>query len=147
MGDADIGVDPPQLGGRTVAPAVVVDRIGEDIERDVALPHADLRLSGAPPERAAAQLGLAALVVEAIFHLDRDGAAQRVEPEHRVARVDVEPLDRPVRDEVPVDRVAERLVDAHAVLIDRETLRHADDRRRHEAAVARRAGTGSPRRR
>ena len=77
----------------------------------------------------------AALVIEAVLHLDRDRAAERIESENRVAREHVEPVDRPLRDEVPVHRVAEGLVDAHAVLVDRQALRHADHGRSLKAAV------------
>ena len=38
------------------------------------------------------------------------------------------------RNQIPVDGVAEGFVDAHAVLIDREPLRRAGDRRGVEAA-------------
>ena len=41
----------------------------------------------------------------------------------------------PVGDQVPVHRIAERLVDAHAVLVDRQALRRAQHRRGLEAAV------------
>ena len=37
--------------------------------------------------------------------------------------------------QVPVDRVAEGLVDAHAVLVDRQTLRRTEHRRGLEAAI------------
>ena len=47
----------------------------------------------------------------------------------------VDAVDGIGRQEVPVDGVAERLVDAHAVLIDGEALRQAVDRRSLKAAV------------
>ena len=44
-------------------------------------------------------------------------------------------VDRHLRDEVPVDDVAVRFVDAHAVLVDRDALRRARHRRGREAAI------------
>ena len=49
--------------------------------------------------------------------------------EHRIGTDDRDAVDSVVGQEVAVDDVAERLVDAHAVLIDGEALRHAVDRR------------------
>jgi hypothetical protein len=68
--DAHIRIDAAQFRWRTIAPAVVVERVGGDVERRIALPHADLRHGGAAPIRAAEQLDLAALIVEAVLHLD-----------------------------------------------------------------------------
>jgi hypothetical protein len=44
-------------------------------------------------------------------------------------------VDGVLRDEIPVDDVAENFVDAHAVLIDCEPLRRAEDRRRDVPAI------------
>ncbi len=55
---------------------------------------------------------------------------QRVRSRHEIHAV-----DRALRDQRPVHRVAERLVEADAVLVDRETLRQAEQRRADEAAV------------
>ena len=117
---ADVGEQPPQPRGRAVAPAVVVERVGRDVAGDVADLLARLKRDRAATERAAAHLRLGALPDEAVLHLDRQRAAERVEPVDRIVRDEVDPLNRIFRDEVPVHRVAENLVDAHAVLIDRQ---------------------------
>ena len=71
----------------------------------------------------------------AALRVDRDRAAQRVQPERRVrAGNQLDAGDRRLRDQVPVDAVAERLVDAHAVEEDRDALRRAEQRRGAEAA-------------
>ncbi len=54
-------------------------------------------------------------------------------PNTDVALSNVDPVDGDVRNEVPIDRVAEGLVDAYAVLIDRHALRRTEHRRRLEA--------------
>src|SRR5262245_7934111 len=112
-----------------------MDCIGRKIGRKGAVLSAGLRAHSTPPEGAENGFDLLAGVGEAVLHLDGDRTAERVEAEDRIARVDVQAVDRPFRDEVPVDRIAEGFVDAHAVLIDRYTLRRADGRRRNEAAV------------
>ena len=77
-----------------------------------------------------------ALEREAVLHLQIDRATERIQAEHRVVRLDVGAFDRVGRNEVEVDRVAERLVDADPVHVDGEALRLARHRRGDEAAIA-----------
>ena len=84
--------------------------------------------------RAAGHFDLAAVIGETVFHVDDDGAAQRVEPIDRIGADDRDAVDGDVGNQVPVQRVAESLVDAHAVLIDGKTFRRAQHGRRLEAA-------------
>ncbi len=72
---------------------------------------------------------------EAIFHSDRDCAAERVQAEQRTGGHDVDAVDGNIRKQVPVDRVAESLIDAHAILVYRQTLRGAQCGRGLEAAI------------
>ena len=78
---------------------------------------------------------LDAVVGEAVFHLERQRTADGVEPVDRIAWHQRHAADRGFRDEVPIDEIAEHLVDAYAVLINRETLRRADDRGGDKAAI------------
>ena len=118
-----------------VAVAVVVDAFERHEAAPDAAVAADRERALVAAERAAAHVELGALVVEAVAHDDRHRAADRVETEHRVGADDGHAVDGVVGQEVPVDDVAERLVDAHAVLIDGEALRHAVDGRGLKAAV------------
>jgi hypothetical protein len=102
-----------------VTPAVVIDRIGGDIPRPVAVLATPLHGCAAPSKRSSAQLAFRALVGEAILHLDRKRAAERVQAVKRIVGHKCHPLDRGLRDQVPIHRVPEDLVDAHPVLIDR----------------------------
>ena len=79
-------------------------------------------------------LAFEALKGEAVLHLDGERAAERVQSEHGISGDQVQALDRGFRDQIPMDRIAERLVDAHPVLVDGERLRCADDRRGVETA-------------
>ena len=81
-----------------------------------------------------ARIGFHALEAEAVLHGDVDRAAERVQPVKRVAGDHGDAVDRRGGDEIPVHRVAKNLVDANAVLIDGEPLRHAFNRRGREAA-------------
>ncbi len=118
-----------------LAIAIVMDAPEGAVETDIADLHPAFGEAGHVAKRAARGLHVGAVEVEAVLHVQRHRAAERVEAEHGVVALDRHPIDRELRDQFPVDDIAERLVDAHAVLIHRETLRHAGDRRRLEAAI------------
>ena len=63
------------------------------------------------------------MIGEAVFHRETERAAERVQSEDRVIGVDVGVIDRDGQDKIEVDAIAEGLVDAHAILIDREPFR------------------------
>ena len=74
------------------------------------------------------------MITEAVLHLHVDRAAQRIETESRIVGHDRDRSYRGGRNQIPVDRVAERFVDAHPVLVNRKSLRCAGHRRSDEAA-------------
>src|SRR6202044_3346038 len=97
---------------------------------------AGLRLEVSPPERASVGLEFGARIVVSALGLNRECAAQGVEPEHGIgARYERHGGDRRFRNQVPVDGVAEGLVQAHAVHIDRQALRRAEQGRGRESVV------------
>ncbi len=118
-----------------VAPAVVVDGVGGDVGRPVAVLSPGLAGHGAPAERSAAHLTLDALIGEAVLHLERERAAERIESVDRIVGNERHALDGHFRDQVPVDRVAEHFVDAHPVLINRDALRRSQHRRGGKSPV------------
>ena len=133
---ADVEIDAPQARRRgEIPPAVIVGRVGRDIGGDIVLAAAGLDGGADAAVRAAADLALGAPIVEAVLHLDRDRAAERVEAVDRIARRQRHAVDGVLGDEVPVHGVAEHLVDAGAVLIDGDALGRARHRRRGEAAI------------
>ena len=68
-----------------------------------------------------------ALIGETVLHGDDHGAAQPpVQSVDWVGTNNVDPVDRCIRKQVPVERVAKGLVNPHAVLIDGETLRRPE---------------------
>ena len=72
----------------------------------------------------------------AVLGLDRQRAAERVEPEQRIRPRHQRNLrDGDARDQVPTHHVAERLVQPDAVHVDRKALRRAEQRRGGVAAV------------
>ena len=120
-----------------LGPAVVLG----DVAGDVVVPgarHASLLdLQGEAAERPARELDRATGKLAPALRVDREGAAQRVEPEQRVRAGDeLDAGDRRLRQQIPVDDIAERLVDAHAVLEHRQPLGHADEGRGREPAEA-----------
>ena len=78
---------------------------------------------------------LGTVVVEAVLHIDRNGAANGVEAEHRVVGLQGEFVDGDFGKERPIDDVAISFVDANAILIDRDALRRSWYWRGHEAAI------------
>ncbi len=132
---AEVGVELAEVGRRVLAPAALGEAGGGDVEAARSGPDAVLHLGLRPPEAAAGKLQDPARVAESALELHRQGAGQGVQPEGRVGGGQFDPLDRHVRDQVPVHRVAERLVEPGPVDIDRQPLRRAHQRRGLEAAV------------
>ena len=124
------------FGRRLETPAAVAQTLRREIGGVVADLDAVLRVSGEPAERAALNLAFEALIGEAVFHLQIDRPAQRIEAEHRIVGPQIGAVDGVGRDQIPVDRVAERLVEADAAHVNRDALRRALHRRRKEAAIA-----------
>ena len=129
----------PQRAGREVAPAVLLERprAGEPAE---ALPGAEraagAQFTGAATERTGLDRQVDPLRIEPAPRGQSDRSAERVQAEHRVRpRYELDPFRRERRHEVPGHHVAEDLVDADAVLVDREALVRAQERRGAEAPV------------
>ena len=133
---AHIGINARKLARRMLAPAGFVQALHRDVGGHISLLDSVLQAAADPPIGTAKELSLKAMVREAVLHLKIDRATERVEAEHRIVRLDVGAGDRIGRNEVEVDRVAERLVDAHAIHVNGEALRLAGHRRSDEAAIA-----------
>src|SRR5262249_35898544 len=89
-----------------------------------------LELDRLTAERATGKLDGAPRILRAAASVNRERTAERVEAEGRVgARDELNARNRRRREEVPVDDVPERLVDAHAVLEHRKPLGSAQERR------------------
>src|SRR5687768_12514289 len=92
-------------------------------------------LEPVPAERTGAEADMAGWRLEAVARLDRQRAAEGIQAEERVRTGNqVDAGDRERWQRVPIDRVAERLVDAHAVLIHGKSLRGTEQRRRRKAS-------------
>ncbi len=135
---ADVAVEVLQVGGLQVAPAALVLIARREIGRGVADLLAVLHLPLDCIERSARRVDLAAVVGEAVLQLHAQRAAERVQPEHRVRADQVHPVDRQIRQQVEVHRVAERRIEAHAVDVDGKPFRRALQRRRLEPVIEQR---------
>ncbi len=121
---------------RELAPAVFVEIVAREEVVEVAGRAAGRAFERAASERAAVRFDFAAGIVVAVLRAHHQRAAERVEAEHRIgARHQRDFRDRGLRDQVPVHRVAERFVDAHAVDVDGQAFGRAEQRRRREAVV------------
>jgi hypothetical protein len=132
---ADLREQAPHAARVVIGPAGVVAQVERDESVDAPRGAAGLDRELSATERSGADFDGAAGKAVAPLGLHHDRAAERVEPEHRIrAGHQLESRDRAHRDRVPVDDVAERLVDAHAVLEHRHALRRPEHGRGEEAA-------------
>ncbi len=131
--EAQIQIVLPDPILREMTPAAFLEGVDRRIGAEGAVVDTVLGLSLALIERAAGYRGVESLIGEAVLHRHCRGAAQSIQPEHRCRAQYVDPVDGDIRNEVPIDRVAESLVDTHAVLVDRHALRRTEHRRRLEA--------------
>ena len=132
---ADIAVEILDAGRLQIAPAILMHAAARDIDRDVAALLAVLKIAAERRERPAGKFEFAAVIGEAVLQLHVHRTAQRVEAEDRVRADEVHFADRHVRQQVEVHRVAKRLVEAHAIDVNRESLRRALQRRRLEPVI------------
>ena len=133
---AEIAVEAREPRRRLVAPAVILEAFGGEIEPPLALAHAVLQRAADAAVGAAGRIDFEAVISEAVLHLQVDGAAQCVEAEGGVVGPDVGAADGNRRDQVPVDGIAEGFVDADALHVDGEPLRGALQRGGGKAAIA-----------
>ena len=133
---AQIAVKAREPRGRLVAPAVILEALGGEIETPFAAAHAILHGAANTSVGAPGRVKLKTVVVEAVLHLQADRAAERIEAERWIVGPDVRAADGDRRDQIPVDGVAEGFVDANALHVDGKPLRRALQRRGREAAIA-----------
>ena len=133
---AEIAVEAREPRRRLVAPSVVLEALGGEIETPFAAAHAILHGAADAPVGAAGRVKFKSVVVEAVLHLQADRAAERIEAERWIVGPDVGAADGDRRDQIPVDGVAEGFVDANALHVDGKPLRGALQRRGREAAIA-----------
>ena len=131
---AEIAVEEANFDGGEAAEAVLLDALEGDVGGVVADLTPGLALALDPAERPALDLRRHALEVEAVLHLDHDGATERVEAEDGIVGHDRDVADGHRGDEVPVDGIAEGLVDPDAVLVHGKALGRARHGRGLEAA-------------
>src|SRR5262245_46146664 len=133
---AEIAIEARQPRWRLVAPAVVLEAFRGKIETPLPVAHAVLQGAADAAVGAARGIEFGAAVGEAVLHLEADRATKGVEAEGRVVGPDIRAADRDLRNQVPVDGVAEGLIDADTLHVDGEPLRRALQWRRREAAIA-----------
>jgi len=133
--ERNIAVHALDFGLGEITEAVFFDVFAGKVGRDTAAVAAGLDTDLLAAERTEHGVDLAAGVGEAVLHGDRQRTADGIQAEHRVAANDGDIADGIGRDDVQIDRIAERLVDAHAVLIDRKALCAAADGRGIKSSI------------
>ena len=121
-----------------MAPAVLAEQIAGDVPaQSFGIRSAMLEFPCPAPEAATVELNRCAGLAVAALGVDRDRAAQRVEPEQRIrSRHQRELRNRDLGDEVPGNDIAEGLVLPDAVHIDRDPFRRSQQRRSRVAPIA-----------
>lgn len=126
-----------------LAPAVVVLHVAAEVVVPAAVVVARRNAGTVAAEGAAAHHRRAASAVAPRAGGGGQRSAEGVEPEQRIgARHHVHALDGRIGYQVPVDHIAEGLVDTYTVDVDGNALRRAQQRRRREAAVVERRLVG-----
>src|ERR1700680_972945 len=133
--DAQVRIDPAQVGRRAVAPAVIVQHIRAKIETDVALFDSSLRHCAYPPKRSSIKFKFKVVKDEAVLHPYCQCSAQGIQAKSRIVGNDFQSIDCELRNEVPVHGITERLIRPNTVLVNCETLRCSQHRRSGEAPV------------
>ena len=132
----EAAVEVDRIGWRFVAPAVLLEIAHVCVITDGTVVAAAFRGGDDTFERTTVNLHAVAVAVEAVLHVHRQRAAHRVQAEQGVGAADqVNAVYSRFRQEVPVHRVPQRFVDAHAVLVHRHALGQAQQGRGGEAAV------------
>ena len=131
----EVGKQAVQTGRGMFSPATFTSPFRCCVEGRVSLLHATLKTAFQPAKRSTGDNRLITLKSEAILELHSDGSAKRVQPEHRIGAFDIQTRNRRFRNQVPIDRISKRVVQAHTTGIDRQSLRIARKRRSLEAAV------------
>ena len=121
---------------RLIAPAVLVEAFDINVVAKLSIIAADFNVGRSATERAGADLNITALEVKAVLHIDDEGAAEAIEAVEWVRTAAKGNLvNSGLRQQVPIDRIAKGLIDAHAVLVDRQPLGQPQQRRRGKAPV------------
>ena len=131
-----VEIDPAHMRSRMLPITVVGDAFERAIETETSIVEAVLQDTHRLAVIAALNGSRRALPAEAVLHDEIDDAAKRVQPKHGVAAPDIHAVDGSRRNRVPIDRVAECLIQPHAVLIYGEALRIALQGRGFEAVIS-----------
>src|SRR5207244_3496550 len=109
---AEIGVEACEISRRFEAPTAIAQTLRGEVSGVVADLYAVLCVAGEATEGAALDFAFQPLVRKAVLHGQIDRPAERIEPEDRIVGPEVGAVDGDGRNEIPVYRVAKRLVKA-----------------------------------
>src|SRR5262249_31594677 len=115
---AEIAIEARQPRWRLVAPAVILEAFRGEIEPPFSVAHPVLQRPADATGGPAGGIEFGAAVGEAVLHLEADRATKGVEAEGRIVGPDIRAADRDLRNQVPVDGVAEGLIDADTLHVD-----------------------------
>src|SRR6266446_10551471 len=118
------------------APAVLVEGVEGDKPVDRAAEASVLPIDAPPPEGSPGRFELDAREIEAALGVHDKRPSESIQPEDRIgARNEVDIRDGRLRNKIPVDRLPEPVIEAHAVQIHRQADGTAGQGRGQETAV------------
>ena len=134
---AELAEQLADVAGRLAAPAFFMEAVaGDKPVQALGTATAGLELQRHTLVLAGQQLHHTAGVLEPVLGLHRQRATQGVEAKQRVGPWHQDHAgDGRLRDQIPADDIAKRLVQPHAVQVHRQALRAAQQRRRGETPV------------
>jgi hypothetical protein len=119
-----------------LAPAGVIDRVEGEVPVERATETTVFRVDAPSSEGAAPRFQLHAREIEAALRVHGERAAEGVQSEDGIgAGDDVDIGDGRLGDQIPVDRLSEAVIEAHAVKVHREAYGTAGERRGKEAPI------------
>src|SRR5258708_21507273 len=118
-----------------LAPAGFGQTVDGDIKSLASILYTVLDRSLPAAEGAEQAFALGSGIGETVLHLDDGRATQRVQAENRIRSFERQPIDGDIGNQIPIERIAEGLVEPHAIGENGEALGVARKRRSLKPAV------------
>jgi hypothetical protein len=115
-----------------------VDHAAGHVERLIAALDAVLNVTLHGAERTARDIGLAAGIGKTVLEGNVERSAEGIEAKQRVGAFHIDLVDGDIGDEIPIDGITERLIEADAIHVHGNALRGTLQWRNLEAVVEQR---------
>ena len=132
----DAAIEINGIGFGFITPPIFCKIIQISIPGNCAIVATALEISDRPPEGAGAEFDTGSLETESIFHIDSQGATKAIESKQRIGTAaESNALNRRLGQQIPVNGIAQWLINANTILIDCNSLSQTQQRRCSETAI------------